>query len=95
MRVRLVSDALVSVLVLRARDPEGRPARDAKSRALIAIHEVIMTRPEWKALHDPVVRIEVAQNYGEILLLHDAASRDDGWVIANACKAMGIELRWL
>ena len=54
-----------------------------------------MARQEWKALHEPVVRVEVAQNYGEILLLHDAASRDHRAVIADTCSAMGIEPRKL
>ena len=94
-RVRLVSDALVAVLVLRARDPEGRLARDSKSRALAAIHQVIMARPEWLALHEPVARVEVMQRYGELLLLHDAASRGHVEVIRDTCKAMGIEQKRL
>ena len=39
--------------------------------------------------------MEVAQNYGELLLLHDAASRDQRAVIADACRAMGVEPRRL
>ena len=41
------------------------------------------------------MRVEVAQNYGELLLLHDAASRDQQAVISDTCKSMGIEPRRL
>ena len=30
----------------------GRPARGAKASALVAAHEVMQARPEWRALHD-------------------------------------------
>ena len=94
-RVRLVSDALVAVLLLRTRDPEGRLARDAKSRAMIAVHEVLMSRAEWIALHEPIGRVDVVQRYGELMLLHDAASRQQTAVIRDVCKAMGVVPRRL
>ena len=89
-RVRAVSDALAAVLTIRARKDTGALARDVRASALVAAHEVIMKRPEWIALHEPVVRLEVAQNYGETLLLHDAASRHNEGVIEDVCKSIGI-----
>ena len=58
-RIRLVSDALVGVLALRVRLPDGRRAKDAKSRAIVAVHEVIgvvallrtsmqLNTPQWR-----------------------------------------------
>ncbi|KAL3906418.1 MAG: hypothetical protein SGPRY_010552 [Prymnesium sp.] len=43
-RVRLVSGR---ALTLRARKDTGALAKEARSRALVAIHEVIMAQPEW------------------------------------------------
>jgi hypothetical protein len=73
--VRLVSDAFAAASALSAWSPErGKAARDTKSNALGAAHEFILATPEWRSLHEPNVRADVAQAYGERLLLADVAS---------------------
>lgn len=95
-RVRLVSDAIVAaVLTLRVRTARGTLARAARARALIGLHEVIEAQPEWIALHQPAGLVEVAQWYGETLLLEDAASRGKVHVILDVCRALGIQPRKL
>ena len=85
--VRVVSDAFAAVATLRARMPDGRRARDAKSDTLAAIHQFIMELPEWRLVK------EVEQQYGETLLLHDAASRGYEEVIRDVCAAVGVTPR--
>ena len=93
--VRLVSDAIVGYLTLRARRPDGKRAREAHASALVAVHEVIMHRPEWQALHAPPNYVDIVQNYGETLLLDDAASRLQEGVIRDVCSALRLEPRRL
>ena len=54
-----------------------------------------MSRQEWVDLHEPAVRVEVMQNYGEILILDDAASRQHLGVIRDVCKSLNITPRRL
>jgi hypothetical protein len=90
--VRLVSDAFAAASALRAWSPErGKAARDTKSDALAAAaHKFILAKPEWRALHEPNVRVDVAQAYGERLLLADAASRGKEDVIRDVCAAIRV-----
>ncbi|KAL3928931.1 MAG: hypothetical protein SGPRY_002180, partial [Prymnesium sp.] len=95
-RLRLVSDAMAAVLTLRARKESGELAKqEARSRALIAVHEVILAQPEWVELHRPAGRVKVAQRYDETLLLEDAASRGQTHVIQEVCAALGLQQRKL
>jgi hypothetical protein len=94
--VRLVSDALAAVCALRAwRADKNAPARDSKAAALAAVHEHLMRQPEWKALHEPTVRVDISQAFGERLLMADAASRGNEATLRDVCSAMGIEPRRL
>ncbi|KAL3929200.1 MAG: hypothetical protein SGPRY_002055 [Prymnesium sp.] len=94
-RVRLVSDAMAAELTLRARKDDGALAKEARSRALVAVHEVIIAQPEWKELHRTAGPVEVAQRYGKTLLLEDAASRGKEQVIRDVCGALNIQQRKL
>jgi hypothetical protein len=84
--VRLVSDAYAAAATMRTRLPSGGAARDSKSKQLAAVHEVILRSPEFAALGEP----EVVQNYGETLLLNDAASRGYAQTITDVSAANGV-----
>ncbi|KAL3919448.1 MAG: hypothetical protein SGPRY_005627 [Prymnesium sp.] len=76
-----------------AAEESGELAKEARSRALVAVHDVIMAQPEWEELHLPARHLEVAQRYGEKLLLEDAASRGLTHVIREVCAALGLQQR--
>ena len=89
-RVRLRADAMAAFLTLRARREGGALARGAKASELVAAHEVIMRQPEWVQLHDGEREVLVEQTFGESMLLHDAASRNNISLIRDVSAALGI-----
>ena len=89
-RVRLRADATAAFLTLRARREGGALARGAKAAELVAAHEVIMRQPEWVQLHDGEREVLVEQTFGESMLLHDAASRNNVALIRDVSAALGI-----
>jgi len=94
--VRLVSDTLATVCALCAWcTDENAPARDSKAATLAAVHEYLIRQPEWKALHEPTIRDDVAQAFGERLLMADAASRGHEATLRDVCSAIGIDPRKL
>jgi len=89
-RVRLRADAMAAFLTLRARRDDGSLARGAQAAELVAAHEVIMQQPEWKRLHDGRCEILTEQTFGESMLLHDAASRNNPELIRDVSAALGV-----
>ncbi|KOO23681.1 hypothetical protein Ctob_003729 [Chrysochromulina tobinii] len=74
---------MAAFLTLRARRDDGSLARGAQAAELVAAHEVIMQQPEWKRLHDGRCEILTEQTFGESMLLHDAASRNNPELIRD------------
>ena len=90
-RVRLRADATAAFLTVRARRDSGALSRGAKAAELVAAHEVIMRQPEWVQLHNGHEReVLVEQTFGESMLLHDAASRNNVELIRDVAAALGI-----
>ena len=89
-RVRLRADAMAAFLTVRARRDGGTLSRGAKAAELVAAHEVIMQQPEWKQLHDGRREVLIEQTFGESMLLHDAASRNNIALIRDVSAALGI-----
>jgi len=80
------------VCALRAwRNDKNTPARDSKAAALVAVHEYLMRQPEWKALHEPTVRVDIAHAFRERLLLADTVSRGHEATLRDVCSAIGID----
>ena len=89
-RVRLRADAMAAFLTVRARREKGALSRGAKAAELVAAHEVIMQQPEWTQLHDGHREVLIEQTFGESMLLHDAASRNNVALIRDVSAALGI-----
>ena len=89
-RVRLRADAMAAFLTVRARRGGGKLSRGAKASELVAAHEVIMQQPEWDQLHDGRREVLIEQTFGESMLLHDAASRNNTELIRDVGAALGI-----
>ena len=89
-RVRLRADAMAAYLTARARRDGGALSRGAKATELVAAHEVIMQQPEWKQLHDGQREVLIEHTFGESMLLHDAASRNNVELIRDVAAALGI-----
>ena len=89
-RVRLRADAMAAFLTVRARRDDSTFSRGAKASELVAVHEVMMRQPEWVQLHDGHREVLVEQTFGESMLLHDAASRNNVELIRDVAAALGI-----
>jgi hypothetical protein len=89
-RIRLRADAAAAFLTLRARRDDGSLARGARAAELVTAHEVLMQQPEWKQLHDGRREILTEHTFGESMLLHDAASRNNPELIRDVSAALGI-----
>jgi hypothetical protein len=89
-RVRLRADAMAAYLTARARRDGGALSRGAKASELVVTHEIIMRQPEWKLLHDGHREVLIEQTFGESMLLHDAASRNNTELIRDVSAALGI-----
>jgi hypothetical protein len=89
-RVRIRADAMAAFLTVRARRDNGSLSRGAKAEELVATHETIMRQPEWKQLHDGQREVLTEHTFGESMLLHDAASRNNAALIKDVSAALGV-----
>jgi len=89
-RIRIRADAMAAFLAIRARRDDGTLSRGAKAEELVAAHETIMKQPEWKQLHDGRREVLTEHTFGESMLLHDAASRNNAALIRDVSAALGV-----
>ena len=89
-RIRIRADAMAAFLAIRARRDDGTLSRGAKADELVAAHETIMKQPEWKQLHDGRREVLTEHTFGESMLLHDAASRNNAALIKDVSAALGV-----